>query len=172
MSNYRRAYVPGGVYFFTVVTYNRTPWFNNEGHIDILRDSFYHIMEKRPYQIDAIVVLPDHLHCIWQLPPDDSDFSGRWREIKKRASRYIAPQTNKCNERLVWQKRFWEHLIRDDEDWKNHVDYIHFNPVKHGLVESVADWPWSSFSRAVENGWYDSNWGGTEPEAISGMELE
>jgi len=172
MSNYRRTNEPGATYFFTVVTHRRKPWFDRENHVSVLREAFRRIMEKQPFRMDAIIVLPDHLHCLWQLPQDDSDFSGRWREIKKSVSRELAPQTNHRNERLVWQKRFWEHLIRDEKDWRNHMDYIHYNPVRHGLVKRPADWPWSSFSKAVERGWYDRDWGLVEPAMTVGMDLE
>ncbi len=172
MSKYRRAIQPGAAYFFTVVTYHRKPWFDCEAHVSVLREAFRRHMGKRPFRIDAVVVLPDHIHCLWQLPQGDSDFSGRWREIKKSVSRQLDSRTNARNERLVWQRRFWEHLIRDEDDWKNHMDYIHYNPVKHGLVKRPADWPWSSFSKAVAQGWYDMDWGRTEPAMIAGMDLE
>ncbi len=129
-------------------------------------------MAERPFHIDAIVVLPDHLHCIWRLPSGDADFSGRWREIKKAVSREVERRTNHHNGRPVWQRRFWEHLIRDEEDWRRHVEYIHYNPVKHGLARRPADWPWSSFARAVARGWHEVGWGASEPEAIVGMEYE
>ena len=172
MSNYRRAVQPGATYFFTVGTYHRKSWFDCEEHVSVLREAFCRNMEKRPFRMDAVVVLPDHLHCLWQLPQGDSDFSGRWREIKKKVSRQLDSRTNARNERLVWQKRFWEHLIRDEKDWRNHMDYIHYNPVKHGLVKRPTDWPWSSFSKAVARGWYDTDWGMTEPAMIVGMDLE
>lgn len=172
MSNYRRAYLPGGVYFFTVVTHNRAPLFTSEERVEILRDSFRKIMATRPFQIDAMVILPDHLHCIWRMPEGDADYSSRWREIKKAASRQIAPAADARNERSVWQRRFWEHVIRDEEDWRRHVDYIHYNPVKHRLAASPALWPWSSFGAAVNKGWYPESWGASEPGSIAGMDCE
>jgi putative transposase len=172
MSNYLRAYIPGGCYFFTVVTMNRAPLFNTEARVDILRQAMRERMAKQPFQIDAMVVLPDHLHCIWRLPEEDCDYSSRWREIKKSTSRHISTVTNRRNERLVWQRRFWEHTIRDEDDWRRHVDYIHYNPVKHGLARRPGDWPWSSFRKAVTKGWYDDAWGACEPEAIDGMDYE
>lgn len=172
MSNYRRAQSPGGKYFFTVVTKNRKPWFNNENHIDCLRQAFRQTLLEKPFVIEAIVILPDHLHCIWQLPQGDSDFSSRWREIKKRVSRDLDRQTNHRNERQVWQRRFWEHQIRDEIDWQNHLDYIHFNPVKHGLVQQVKDWPWSSFHKFVAKGWYPNDWGYPLPDIVKQMEFE
>ena len=172
MSRDRRVFVPGGTYFFTVVTADRQPWFANSEHVDSLKCAFRRIKMDRPFEIDAIAVLPDHLHTIWRLPEGDSDFSGRWREIKKLASRYIAPCSDAQRERSVWQRRFWEHLIRDDDDWRRHVDYIHFNPVKHGLVTHPGAWPWSSFKRAVERGWYDAGWSAQEPAAIVDMDRE
>lgn len=172
MSNYRRAYIPGGVYFFTVVTHDRAPIFTSEERVKILRESFRKIMATRPFRIDAMVILPDHLHCIWRMPDGDTDYSSRWREIKKAASRRIAPATNSRNERAVWQRRFWEHVIRDEEDWPRHVDYIHYNPVKHRLAASPALWPWSSFDVAVHKGWYPESWGASEPMSIAGMDCE
>ena len=172
MSNYRRAIAPGGVFFFTVVTHGRSPLFVSEERVEMLRAAFRKVKSVRPFEIDAIVVLPDHLHCIWRLPEGDGDFSGRWREIKKFASRQIDAHTNQRNERSVWQRRFWEHAIRDEADWHRHMDYIHYNPVKHGLVTRPMDWPWSSFRAAVERGWYQEMWGASEPTEIAGMELE
>ncbi|MDP3331319.1 MAG: transposase [Methylococcaceae bacterium] len=172
MSNYHRAYTPGGSYFFTVVTLNRAPIFINEERVEILRQAFRKVMETLPFQIDAMVVLPEHLHCIWQMPDGDVDYSSRWREIKKAASRQISTATNKRNERMVWQRRFWEHAIRDEDDWRRHVDYIHYNPVKHGLVNQPSDWPWSSFRNAVNKGWYQASWGAEAPATITGMDYE
>jgi len=172
MSQYRRADTPGATYFFTVVTYDRKPWFSGEKNVTILREAFRDIMARRPFVMEAVVILPDHLHCLWRLPEGDNDFSGRWREIKKRVSRQLDPRTNARNERPVWQRRFWEHQIRDEQDWRNHLDYIHYNPVKHGLVERVAEWPWSSFHRAVARGWYAPDWGRSESTTITDMDLE
>lgn len=172
MSNYHRAFLPGGIYFFTVVTLNRTPIFTNEDRVEILRQAIRKIMAARPFEIDAMVILPEHLHCIWRMPEDDADYSSRWREIKKAASRQISTFTNTRNERNVWQRRFWEHAIRDEEDWRRHVDYIHYNPVKHGLASRPGEWRWSSFSRAVSKGWYEESWGASEPANICGMDCE
>ncbi|WPL18137.1 Transposase [Thiorhodovibrio winogradskyi] len=172
MSNYRRAYIPGGCYFFTVVTLNRAPLFCSEERVDLIRQALRKTMAQRPFKIDAMVILPEHLHCIWRLPPGDSDYSSRWREIKKSLSRNISTQTNSRNESLVWQRRFWEHAIRDEEDWSRHVDYIHYNPVKHGLTARPVDWPWSSFRRAVTRGWYDASWGNCEPDGIGEIDCE
>ena len=172
MSHYRRVIVPGGVYFFTAVTYQRRPIFSSPRSVAALRDALRQVQTARPFAIDAMVVLPDHLHCIWRLPEGDGDYPGRWREIKKAASRRIASSTDKRGERQVWQRRFWEHLIRDDHDWRCHVAYIHYNPVKHGLADRPAAWPWSSFSRAVARGWHDPSWGETEPAMIGGLDCE
>lgn len=172
MSNYRRASLPGGVFFFTVVTHERAHIFTSEEMVEALRAAFRKIMAARPFQMEAVVILPDHLHCLWRLPTGDGDYSGRWREIKKAASRQIDPHTNQRHERSVWQRRFWEHAIRDEEDWRRHMDYVHYNPVHHGLAAKPADWPWSSFARAVERGWYEKSWGASEPTGITGMDLE
>lgn len=172
MSNYHRTHLAGGCYFFTVVTLNRTPIFINEERVEVLRQAIRKVMVARPFEIDAMVILPEHLHCIWRLPEGEADYSSRWREIKKSASRQISTATNARHERNVWQRRFWEHTIRDEEDWRKHMDYIHYNPVKHGLVSSPGEWPWSSFSRAVDKGWYEGSWGRNEPATILEMECE
>jgi putative transposase len=172
MSHYRRARTEGASYFFTVVTKDRKPWFEHEENIDILRNAFRSIMSQRPFVIEAIVILPDHLHTIWNMPASDCDYSSRWREIKKCVSRHLDPRTNIRGERPVWQRRFWEHQICDEQDWRNHMDYIHYNPVKHRLVDNVRDWPWSSFHRLVAKGWYESDWGNSEPINIKNMKYE
>jgi putative transposase len=172
VSNYRRAYLPGGIYFFTVVTFNRAPVFTDESRVEALRQAFRKVKATRPFEIDAMVILPEHLHCIWRMPEGDADYSSRWREIKKAASRQINTATNARNERMVWQRRFWEHAIRDEEDWRRHVDYIHYNPVKHGLASSPGEWAWSSFDNAVSKGWYEQTWGDREPATIVGMDCE
>ncbi len=172
MSNYRRAYLPGGIYFFTVVTLNRAPIFTDENRVEALRQAFRKVKATRPFEIDAMVILPEHLHCIWRMPEGDADYSSRWREIKKAASRRIGTATNARNERMVWQRRFWEHAIRDEEDWRRHVDYIHYNPVKHGLASSPGAWAWSSFGNALKKGWYEESWGASEPATIVGMDCE
>jgi len=168
MSNYRRVYVPGGVYFFTLVTYRRRHVFTDDARVEILRNALRSTMAIRPFIIDAMVVLPDHLHCIWRLPDDDADYSSRWREVKKRCTRSLCPH----DETPFWQRRFWEHVIRDDEDWRRHMDYVHYNPVKHGYVQCAKDWRWSSFHTAVKRGWYTPDWGCTEPSSIIGMNAE
>jgi len=159
MPDYRRIYQPGGTYFFTVVTWERCPIFLEAFARDALREAFHLTRERYPFDLDAICLLPDHLHCIWTLPENDSDFSTRWRFLKTMFTyRYHedhpalegrSASRAARREAAVWQRRFWEHLIRDDADYQAHVDYIHYNPVKHALVENIEDWPWSSFHR-----WY------------------
>ena len=168
--DYRRVWQPGGSYFFTVVTHQRQNLLVQNEYLKYLRQAFHHIRKKRPFRIDAIVVLPDHLHCIWQLPPDDDDFATRWRLIKHFVSCKINKNLN--NKTVIWQKRYWEHCIRNENDWKNHMDYIHYNPVKHGYVTSPGEWSHSSFSRAVNKGFYDINWGGNLNNEVLQMEFE
>jgi len=164
---YRRAKVTGGTYFFTVVTHNRRPFLCEPDNISLLRDAFRYVMQNHPFKIEAIVILPEHLHCIWTLPDEDENFSTRWRLIKEYFSRRCAPEycakistsRKKKQEKTVWQRRFWEHHIRDEKDFINHIEYIHYNPVKHGLVQSPKNWEYSSFSRYVKAGIYDLNWG-------------
>ena len=129
-------------------------------------------MQDRPFAMDAIVILPDHLHCIWQLPEGDNDFSERWRQIKRFVSIGINSPLNARKEKALWQRRYWEHLLRNGEDWRRHMDYIHYNPVKHGYVCRPTDWPHGSFRQAVARGWYDASWGEQEPAIIAGMEFE
>ena len=162
---YRRNYQPRGTYFFTVNLQDRNKSLLVE-RIDLLREAVRWVKIHKPFYIDAWVVLPDHMHAVLTLPEGDSDYSGRWREIKKRFSKGLPKnehvslaRVNK-NERGIWQRRFWEHTIVDERDYWHHVNYVHFNPLKHGLVERVVDWPYSSFHKAVESGIYRRNWCG------------
>ena len=136
---FRRYSYPGQTYFFTVVTAERQPVFIDDARVDLLRTCCKQVMAKHPFTIAEAVILPDHLHMMWVMPAADGDHSRRWRLIKTRFSRVIGP---------VWQPRYWEHMIRDDADWERHQAYIHWNPVKHGLVAKATDWPWSSVHRA------------------------
>ncbi|MFZ2207203.1 MAG: transposase [Porticoccaceae bacterium] len=172
MSHYRRVFVPGGCYFFTVVTRDRAPVFTTPARVALLRAAVRQVMAAHPFSIDAMVVLPDHLHCIWRLPEGDADFPGRWREIKKATSRRIHRVADRGDQWPIWQPRFWEHLLRDEADWRRHLDYIHYNPVKHGLARSAGAWPWSSFGRCVARGWYEPGWGTSEPPLVAGMDPE
>jgi len=159
MANYRRHYVPGGTYFFTLVTAHRIPWLAREDGRRVLGDALRTVRAARPFRMDAIVVLPDHLHCIWTLPDGDSDFSGRWKSIKHRCTRRLRA-TGWSSRTAPWQRHYWEHLIRDEEDFRNHLDYVHYNPVKHGLCDVPSEWPASSFDRYVDAGVYSCDWGG------------
>jgi len=139
-----------------------------------LRSAFRTTRVERPFTIDAIVVLPDHVHTIMALPPHDADFSGRWRRIKSLFTRGAVAagttaQRNRKGEYSLWQRRFWEHTIRDEDDFARHVDYIHFNPVKHGLVGRVRDWPYSSFHRYVQSGLLPEDWAGSSHDDGGGF---
>lgn len=173
--DYRRLYQPGSSYFFTLVTEQRRPLLVT--HIDRLREAFRRVRSRQAFHIDAIVILPDHLHTLWTLPEGDADYSGRWMRIKRLFSTGLpAMPSNQSQlakrEKGVWQRRFWEHGIRDETDWCHHMDYIHYNPVKHGQVQRVMDWPFSSFPRCVEIGWYDRDWGQPVPQEILAMDLD
>jgi putative transposase len=165
MPNYRRARVAGATWFFTVVLAERGSSLLTERSA-LLRHAMRVTQRERPFRVEAVVVLPDHLHAVLTLPPGDSDFPTRWRLIKARFSRALPPGERVSRsragkrERGIWQRRYWEHLIRDGEDFRRHVDYCHFNPVKHGLVARVRDWPWSSFHRYVRDGVYPIDWAG------------
>jgi len=168
MPNYRRQY-GGNAYYFTVVTYNRIPIFTSDLARGILHRAWKIVSERFPFTTVAICLLPDHIHTIWTLPESDGDYSVRWKEIKRQFTQGYLVETGsiesrsesrqKRHEAAVWQRRFWEHTISDDDDLARHVDYIHFNPVKHGLTKRVQDWPWSSFHRYVREGYYDAEWG-------------
>jgi putative transposase len=176
MPDYRRARVPGGTYFFTVNLQDRRQD-TLVRHIDLLRTAVRETRQIRPFYIDAWVVLPDHLHCIWTLPPGYDDFPNRWKAIKIRFVRGIPWGERRSavhvshGERGIWQRRYWEHLIRDDGDYARHMDYLHYNPVKHGHTRVVSDWPYSSFHRCVRAGLYLPNWGGRD-EALRVGERE
>jgi putative transposase len=163
MPDYRRVHVPGGTYFFTVNLLERRRRLLVE-HVDLLRDAFRTTQATRPFALLAWVVLPDHLHCVWRLPEGDADNARRWARIKAGFSRALAPLERRSARRIVrrergiWQRRYREHLVRDDDDLRRHVDYIHINPVKHGHAARVADWPHSSFRAWVERGAYPMDW--------------
>ena len=165
MPEYRRNRVPGGTYFFTVNVLDRDSGILVT-HVEILREAVRKVRARRPFHIDAWVVLPDHMHAVWTLPVGDSDYSGRWRAIKTAFARLmprselVSALRSARRERGIWQRRFWEHTIRDDEDYAAHVDYVHINPVKHGLVNRVRDWPYSSFHQCVARGLYAEDWAG------------
>jgi putative transposase len=171
MSEYRRYFVPGGTYFFTVVTENRWRLFEQESARRLLGAVMRECAVRFPWSTVAIVLLPDHLHALWTLPPGDDRYSLRWRWIKREFTRgWLAlggseEQRSRSRQREqrrgVWQRRFWEHTIQDDADLENHADYIHYNPVKHGLAQQPNDWPWSSFRRWVQTGHYGANWAAT-----------
>ena len=164
---YRRAFIPGGSFFFTLVTEKRRPLFASAEAVAVLREAFRTVRSTRPFELDAIVVLPDHLHCIWTLPPGDVDFATRWRLIKtwftKHCDSALRPAPSgvqmRRQEQALWQHRYWEHMLRDERDFERHVEYIHYNPVKHDYVVSPLEWPHSSFRRYVEAGLYDAGWG-------------
>lgn len=164
MRTYTRARMPGATYFFTV---NLAERHGNDlllRHIDVLREAFRITRQAHPFIVDAAVVLPEHLHCLWSLPAGDHDFATRWRLIKARFSRAIplreqvSASRRRKGERGIWQRRYWEHVIRNDEDLRRHLDYIHFNPIKHGYVTRAVDWPYSSFYRHVRLGFYPVDW--------------
>src|SRR5215813_13364433 len=165
MPNYRRAFVAGGCWFFTANLLDRRSHLLTD-EADSLRDAVRWTRQRFPFHIDAMVVLPDHIHTVWTLPPDDADFSLRWRWVKARFSRAIPKQERLSRvrqargERGIWQRRFWEHLIRDDSDYARHVEYCYINPVKHALVSRVRDWPYSSFHRDVQAGLFPEDWAG------------
>jgi putative transposase len=177
MSEYRRWMVPGGTYSFTVVCYKRRWNFEHEANVRLLGEVMRDIRDDAPFKTIAMVVLPDHLHCIWSLPRLDADYPTRWKQIKRdftvrfleaggEDDRRVAARRRARGERGIWQRRYWEHVVKDEQELEDLCDYIHYNPVNHGHAASPAEWPWSSFSRFVESGQYDPAWGRTKPDSI------
>ena len=165
MPDYRRNWVPGGTYFFTVALLERKRDLLVT-EIGLLRESVRRVKRWYPFEIIACVVLPDHLHCVWTLPTGDADYATRWRLIKLLFAKGLPKRERlsavrkRRKERGVWHRRYWEHTIRDERDLVNHMDYVHCNPMKHGLVPRVADWPYSTFHRYVRSGLYPPDWAG------------
>ncbi len=168
MPTYMRRKMNGATYFFTVVTHGRRPWFRSVAARRILGACFREARKSMPYEVDAVVLLPDHLHILMR-PLDGVDYSALWRLVKTRFTQRVklrlpdddpARLGRRSGECSLWQRRFYEHTIRDEDDWGRHLDYIHFNPVKHGLVTTPSDWPWSSFHRYVRRGVLAANWPG------------
>ncbi|MEO1611773.1 MAG: transposase [Pseudomonadota bacterium] len=169
MSNYRRIRIKGGTYFFTVTLADRSSQLLTE-RIDFLRRAWATTHRAKPFQTDAVVVLPDHIHVIWTLPPGDDAYSARWARIKAHFSRALSVDERRTSskerkrEKGIWQRRFWEHAIRDEEDLTRCKRYCWFNPVKHGHVAKPMDWAHSSIHRDVRRGSVDPEWiGGDEP---------
>lgn len=172
MVKYRRNFTPGGTFFFTATLKNRRSRLLLD-KVDLLRQSFETVKKQKPFYINSIVILPDHIHTIWTLPPGDKNYADRWRLLKNEFTRACKPTENdltknKRGEYPLWQSRFWEHTIRDENDLENHINYIHYNPVKHGLAASAKKWPYSSFHRYVKQGILPDNWGGETGE-FSGL---
>jgi len=167
---YRRIYINGATYFFTVVTFNRRKIFQSYQSILLLNEAMEYVVQRKPFQVLAYVILPDHIHYIWTLPEGSSDYSTRWRLIKSYFTREVCKDgrtsdvdsRKKKGEQDIWQRRFWEHLIRDETDLTRHIEYIHYNPVRHGLVDSANKWSYSSFMDYVQMGLYPLNWGASE----------
>jgi putative transposase len=169
MSQYKRCYQSGRNYFFTLVTYQRRPLFSSFENVKHFKIAINKVKKKYPFSLNAIVILPDHLHCLWKMPGNDSDFSMRWRLIKRYFSIEMEASINHRKEKEVWQRRFWEHAIRDEDDRIKHMNYIHYNPVKHDLAQSPGDWEHSSFNYWVEKGVYEKDWGSMKPIVFAGM---
>jgi putative transposase len=173
MPNYRRYYVPGGTYFFTCVTYGRAPILTTPLGRSCLRRALRHVQHEHPFEIVAVVLLPEHLHTVWTLPAGDDRYPMRWMRIKEEytekwlegggAELAQTPSRTRHRQRGVWQKRYWEHFVAHEADLHRCVDYVHWNPRKHRHVARVCDWRWSSFHRFVTAGDYDLEWGGTDP---------
>lgn len=172
MPNYRRARAAGGTFFFTVVTLHRRPVLTHPTVRQALRTAVRHVRAAWPFSVDAWVLLPDHMHCLWTLPDGDAAYSERWAAIKRAVTQACGIASTDGNrlkrkEGGLWQRRFWEHQIRDEDDFRRHVEYTYWNPVKHGYVSRVVDWPYSTFHRDVQRGLYAANWGGLEQAEVA-----
>lgn len=171
MPRYRRNYIRGGTFFFTVKLADPKSRLLIE-HIDLLREAYAFVQKRYPFETIAICVMPNHLHAVWALPDGDSDYSLRWRLIKTRFSHHFAASDilsaskRRRHEKGIWQRRFYEHTVRDDVDLRSVVDYVHFNPVKHSFAANVKDWPFSSFHRFVRDGLLPPDWGGTHETLV------
>ena len=174
---YRRADVAGGTYFFTVNLADRSSRLLVE-HVDALRHAVRVVKCRHPFAIVAWVVLPDHMHAIWTMPEGDADFSGRWSLIKAGFSHAIARTENTSASRRgkrecgIWQRRFWEHLVRVEDDLRRHIDYVNINPVKHGHANRAVDWPHSSVHRYIRAGWLTADWAVDADDSGMGGERE
>jgi putative transposase len=170
MPEYRRINQPGGLYFFTVVSFNRLPLFSSQQCRDILHFAWHKVQSCHPFETITLCLLPEHIHAIWKLPDGDADYPMRWKEIKRIFTReyirQICPggirnESHKIQgEAAIWQRRYWAYVLFDQNDLNNHFDYIHINPLKHGLVNQVSDWPWSTFHGYMKKGIYPVGWGG------------
>jgi putative transposase len=173
MRRYLRNYEPGGTYFFTIVTHQRRQFLTTPLARTCLRSAISHVRDHWPFDVVAVVLLPDHIHAVWRLPHGDANYSLRWQKVKESFTKlYLAnggvegrrtQSRARRGEGAIWQRRFWEHTCKDEVDLERCVDYLHWNPVKHGLVSRVADYPWSSFHRFVRLGQYDAWWGESNP---------
>jgi putative transposase len=188
MPNYRRAFSPGGTFFFTLVTYRRARFLCDERARALLHEAIEQCRDEHPFTIDALVLLPDHLHAIWTLPDGDADSSSRWGRIKRAFTQAwtsdhgwegaVSESRDRERRRGVWQRRFWEHVIRDETDYQRHLDYVHYNPVKHGLAKCPHTWAWSTFHRHVREGHYVADWwcactgGSSHPPDSAGLDLD
>jgi len=170
MVNYRRNLQEGATYFFTVTLQNRqSTLLVNKIHF--LRKAMKQVMQTHFYTIDGIVILPDHIHTIWTLPEGDSDYPLRWKKIKTAFTKSVQKEglileKTRHGEARLWQRRYWEHTIRDEYDLACHLNYLHYNPVKHGLVEAVKDWPYSSFHSYIKRGILSVEWGDERDDDI------
>lgn len=180
MPNYLRAKNPGGTFFLTFVSHDRRPFLTDDLAIDCIFNAYREIVRRRRFLLHAYCVLPDHIHVLVTLPRRDTDFPTRCRAFKSAFTRaYVRAggkegQRNvsryRSGEAAVWQRRYWEHSIRNQHDFQRHFDYIHFNPVKHGLVREPEEWEWSTFRRYALRGWYEASWGKAEPRNLSNLE--
>jgi len=182
MSDYRRVFVPGGTFFFTVVTFERRPFLTSDLARRTLRRAWKIVQGRHPFTCEAICLLPEHLHCMWTLPENDTNYPTRWAAIKALFSKFYLQEgggegyrntsRQKKGEAAIWQRRYLEHFIRDEQDFQRHFDYIHYNPAKHNLVKNVGEWKWSSFHKYKKKGYYPEGWGEDDSMTIVSIDAE
>jgi putative transposase len=182
MSRYLRYFVPGAMYFFTVVTHQRRGILATDLGRACLHNALETIRTRWPFDLTAIVLLPDHLHTVWTMPLGDAHYPRRWRRLKEEFTEAflqgggqegtVSASRRKRKERGIWQRRYWEHTLDDESDFERHMDYIHYNPVKHGFVKCPRDWPYSSFHRLVKEKIYAENWGCVENGPLDFSDLD
>jgi putative transposase len=164
--NFRRYYVPNAVVFITQVVQDRPPIFRNEAHLDLLLSTLHRVKELHPFAMLGYVFLPDHFHLLIK-PEENSTFSQVMHSLKPNFTKAYKQTIGVAGSMKFWQKRFWDHIIRDEADFERHLDYIHYNPVKHGLVHKPEDWPRSSFLAWKARGAYADGWGWSAPHSVA-----
>jgi len=173
MPDYRRFYIPNSITFITCVTRDRYPYLKSKSDIDLFFSTLARVKEIKPFELMAYVVLPDHFHWLMKVDQSSGNFSKVMHSIKRNFTQNYKQAHNVQKSISIWQRGFWDHVIRDERDLEIHLDYIHWNPIKHGCVNKPSNWPYSTYRDWEGMGIYDLGWGCVEiPENISGLNFE